>query len=225
MVKSGNNPIPNPHFHKHWNPCASQRGHIRTHFKQGPQKLRRRQKRLEKAARIFPRPVSGKLRPLVKCPTQRHNIRTRLGKGFTRDELKAAGLHPKYALSIGISYDHRRRNHSEESLELNSNRLKAYLAKLVLWPKNPAKLRGRDSSKEERDAAVQLKNKQPVGPGPKSSKAKKEAPRKLTDEEKSRHIYQFLRKVQRDQKLVGLRMKRDRKKEQAKEEAAKLAKK
>ena len=41
-------------------------------------------------------------------------MKVRKGKGFTKDELKAAGISMKKALSIGISMDHRRRNHCEE---------------------------------------------------------------------------------------------------------------
>ena len=51
------------------------------------------------------------------------------------DEIKAAGLGQAFARSIGISVDHRRRNKSQESLELNKKRLQAYLSKLVIFPK------------------------------------------------------------------------------------------
>ena len=40
-----------------------------------------------------------------------------------------------FARSVGIAVDHRRRNKSTESLELNKKRLQAYLSKLVLFPK------------------------------------------------------------------------------------------
>ncbi len=43
---------------------------------------------------------------------------------------------------------------------------------------------------------------------------KHEAPRKLTEQEKHRHIYYFLRKVQRDKKLIGIRVKRVKKREE-----------
>ena len=56
-------------------------------------------------------------------------------KGFSLEEIKAAGLGKAFARSVGISVDHRRRNKSTESLELNKKRLQAYVAKLVLFPK------------------------------------------------------------------------------------------
>jgi large subunit ribosomal protein L13e len=39
------------------------------------------------------------------------------------DEIKAAGLGSAFARSIGITVDHRRRNKSQESLDLNKRRL------------------------------------------------------------------------------------------------------
>ena len=62
---------------------------------------------------------------MVHPPTQRYNFKTRLGRGFTLEELKSAGISKKMAPTIGIAVDHRRRNRSEESLALNSKRLKA----------------------------------------------------------------------------------------------------
>eukprot|EP00766_Chilomastix_caulleryi_P002679 gnl/Chilomastix_caulleri/3690.p1 GENE.gnl/Chilomastix_caulleri/3690~~gnl/Chilomastix_caulleri/3690.p1 ORF type:complete len:86 (-),score=3.94 gnl/Chilomastix_caulleri/3690:182-439(-) len=50
-------------------------------------KLRRRQHRREKAAEVFPRPVNGPLRPEVRCPTQRYNLRSRLGRGFHQERI------------------------------------------------------------------------------------------------------------------------------------------
>ena len=59
--------------------------------------------------------------------------------GFTLAEIKAAGLGQQFARSIGIAVDHRRKNKSQESLELNKNRLQNYLNKLVLFPRNEKK--------------------------------------------------------------------------------------
>merc|ERR1712139_575516 len=90
---------------------------------------------------VFPRPA-GKLRPAVHSMTQRHNMKVRKGKGFTKDELKAAGVSMKKALSIGISMDHRRRNHCEESLKENSDRLKEYMSKLMVFPRKSKAKKG-----------------------------------------------------------------------------------
>ena len=53
----------------------------------GRKKSRRNAREL-KAKKTFPRPVAGALRPIVHPPTQRYNFKTRLGRGFTLEELK-----------------------------------------------------------------------------------------------------------------------------------------
>ena len=51
------------------------------------------------------------------------------------EELEAAGLKYRYAMSIGIAVDKRRRNKSEESMTVNVTRLNEYKSKVVLLPK------------------------------------------------------------------------------------------
>merc|ERR1711872_141290 len=70
--------------------------YVKTWFNQPARKIRRRQARVAKAARIAPRPL-GKLQPVVHCPTYKYNVKVRAGKGFTLEELKAAGLSKDYA--------------------------------------------------------------------------------------------------------------------------------
>ena len=77
-----NNVLPNAHFKKDWD------RRVKTWFNQAGQKRRRRLLRKEKAAAIAPRPACGLLRPVVRCPTQKYNMKTRLGRGFTLRELK-----------------------------------------------------------------------------------------------------------------------------------------
>ena len=103
--------LPNAHFHKHW------QRRIKTWFNQPARKLRRRQARIAKAARVAPRPVN-KLRPIVHCPGIRYNAKVRPGRGFTLEELKAAGLTKYLAKSLGIAVDYRRVNRSVESIEV-----------------------------------------------------------------------------------------------------------
>merc|ERR1712014_2232 len=105
----------------------------------GGRKKRRALNRQKKAARLAPRPAAGLLRPVVHPPTQRYNMKLRLGKGFTLDELRAAKIAPKLARTIGISVDHRRRNRCEESLKENVERLKLYKSKLLIFPKGSGK--------------------------------------------------------------------------------------
>merc|ERR1712000_774409 len=81
-----NNAIPRNHFKKDW------QNRVKTWFDQPARKQRRRVNRAKKAARVFPRPVAGLLRPLVQAPTKKYNAKTRLGRGFTLEELKAAGV-------------------------------------------------------------------------------------------------------------------------------------
>jgi len=75
--------------------------------------------RIAKAARVAPRPVGGLLRPIVHCPTIRYNSKLRLGRGFTLEELKAAGFSKYEAKSLGIAVDYRRTNRSVESIEVS----------------------------------------------------------------------------------------------------------
>lgn len=127
-----NNAMQRPHLRKHWQKW------VKTWFNQPARKLRRLQKRKQRAAAIFPRPLDS-LRPVVQKCTARYAGQPRLGRGFTREELKQAGVNARFARSIGISVDVRRTNKSLESLQKNANRLKAYVERLVLLPKKTGK--------------------------------------------------------------------------------------
>ena len=137
MVKH-NNVIPNAHFNKHWQDRKNRQG-VKVNFNQPSQKKRRRLLRAAKAAAIAPRPSAGLLRPVVRCPTQKYNMKLRAGRGFTLEELKAAGFNRKEARNIGIAVDARRKNKSVESLQQNVDRLKAYKARLVVFGKGGTK--------------------------------------------------------------------------------------
>ncbi|GMM49051.1 ribosomal 60S subunit protein L13A [Starmerella bacillaris] len=132
MAISKNNPIQKNHFRKQW------QERVRVHLDQAGKKKSRRVARDLKAALVAPRPVD-KLRPIVRAPTLRYNRKVRAGRGFTFEELHAAGLSPKYARTVGIAVDHRRINRNVEGLELNVQRLKEYTARLVVFPKNADK--------------------------------------------------------------------------------------
>ena len=88
---------------------------------------------------IYFRPVNP-LRPIVHCPTFRYHAKVRPGRGFTLAELKASGLNKRFARTIGIAVDPRRRNKSIESLQQNALRLKEYKSKLILFPLNEKKV-------------------------------------------------------------------------------------
>ncbi|KFY85567.1 hypothetical protein V500_08301 [Pseudogymnoascus sp. VKM F-4518 (FW-2643)] len=146
MAIKHNQQIPHNHFRKDW------QRRVRVHFDQPGRKLRRRNARLSKAAAVAPRPVD-KLRPIVRCPTLKYNRRVRAGRGFSLEELKEAAIPRKLARTIGISVDTRRQNLSVESLTLNVERLKAYRARLILFPRKAGQAKAGDASKEEVSAA------------------------------------------------------------------------
>ncbi|KAI9799588.1 MAG: 60S ribosomal protein L13 [Piccolia ochrophora] len=134
------------YFRKDW------QRRVRCHFDQPGRKLRRRQARQAKIAKVAPRPVD-KLRPVVRCPTIKYNRRVRAGRGFTFAELKEAGIPRKFARTIGISVDPRRQNLSTESLATNVERLKSYRARLIVFPRRVGQSKTGDSSAEDLKAA------------------------------------------------------------------------
>lgn len=212
MAIRGNRVVPNAHFHKDW------QRYIKTWFDQPARKKRRHQKRVEKAKRIAPRPLK-KLRPVVRCPTARFNMRQRIGRGFTLEELKAAGVSPKVAQTIGIAVDKRRKNKSVESLQQNVQRLKEYQSKLILFPINRKKPRKGDSSEQECRLAQQVTSDiLPVASGKQAADV--EAPRKATEAEKKFSAFHTARQARTNQKLAPGRAKRAKEREaEAKDKA------
>lgn len=77
----------------------------------------------------------------MRCPTLKYNRRVRVGRGFSLQELKAAGISKRYAPTVGIAVDHRRKNLSQEGLDANVQRLKAYRERLVVQPSRAQKRR------------------------------------------------------------------------------------
>ncbi|CAI9108541.1 OLC1v1008165C1 [Oldenlandia corymbosa var. corymbosa] len=149
MVKH-NNVVPSSHFRKHW------QNYVRTWFNQPARKTRRRNARQQKAVKIFPRPTAGPLRPIVHGQTVKYNMKVRAGRGFTLEELKAAGVPKKLAPTVGISVDHRRKNRSLEGFQANVQRLKLYKANLVVFPRRTRKFKAGDSAPEELATATQV---------------------------------------------------------------------
>lgn len=197
MVKH-NNEIPNNHFHKEW------QLRVRTWFDQPMRKRRRRAARATKAAKVAPRPADGALRPIVRCQTQQYNIRNRLGRGFSREELKEAGIAYHFAPTIGIAVDPRRRNKSVDSMQENVQRLKEYMSKLILFPKNPRKPRQGDSDKAAFTTAQQFK-------GTVMPLVKATSPievRAISEEEEKKNAYRSLRLERMHARLDGVRKKR-----------------
>ena len=197
MVKH-NNEIPHQHWHK-----VCQQDHIRTWFNQPARKQRRRAARQAKAAKMAPRPMAGLLRPVVHPSTVKYNYKLRQGRGFTFQELKEAGINRKEARGIGIAVDHRRKNRSAESLQLNSQRLKEYKAKLIVFPRKRGKPKAGDADVAELEKAEQLKG--PLLPMP--AAFTQEEPVTITDAMKGVEAYHTIRMARADFRLFGVRQK------------------
>ena len=216
MGHGGNNVIPNVHFRK-VNGCQTGRKNrvfMRTWLNQAGRKKRRADARKIKAAKAFPRPCAGMLRPLVHPPTQRYNMKLRLGKGFTLDELKEAKIPRKFAKTIGIAVDHRRRNRCTESLQTNVERLKLYMSKLLLFPKKSGTKHVRKGDTPRSELQNVAQNTHPeIIPRPKTEKRIKA--RAITEEEKNESAYKKLKKARTAAHYQGERIKK------AKEAAAK----
>lgn len=211
MAIKHNQQIPNNHFRKQW------QTRVRTHFDQPGRKLRRRNARQDKAAKVAPRPIDL-LRPIVRCPTLKYNRRVRAGRGFTLEELKEAKIPRKFALSIGIPVDHRRRNTSVESLQANVARLQEYQSKLIIFPRKTGQVKKGDSSKEETAAAqatYRVSSVFPIDPVP----VKPITERTIDAAEKDVDRFKQLRTARADARNAGARLKRAKAKEEA--EAAK----
>jgi len=175
-----NNVLHANHFRKDW------QRRVRTWFDQPGSKVRRRQARKTKAAALGVRPLTL-LRPAVRAQTVRYNRKLREGRGFTLAELKEAGIGRKEARGVGIVVDHRRRNLSEEGKVLNVERLKAYKAKLIVFPRKASKPKKGDSTGDDLNAPTTRIN---LALPPSSAP---EAPRKITAEERSLEAAKTLR--------------------------------
>merc|ERR1739849_20733 len=178
--------------------------YVKTWFNQPARKIRRRQNRIAKAAKVAPRPI-GKLRPVVSCPTYKYNLKQRAGRGFTLEEIKAAGLSKKFARTWGIAVDHRRRNKSVESLQLNTQRLKEFKSKMILFPINAKKPRKGDATADEMSKAVQL-----AGPKVMAPKAVTKSPRAMaiTADMQAFKAFQTIRQARAFKRLHGIRAKK-----------------
>ena len=197
MVKH-NNVVPNGHFKKHW------QNYVKTWFNQPARKTRRRVARQKKAVKIFPRPTAGPLRPIVHGQTLKYNMKLRAGRGFTLEELKAAGIPKKLAPTIGISVDHRRKNRSLEGLQANVQRLKTYKAKLVVFATRVRQSKAGDSAPEELATATQVQ-----GPYMPITLEKPTVELvKVTEDMKSFKAYGKLRVERTNTRHVGARLKK-----------------
>jgi len=145
------------------------------------------------------------LKPLVRAPTQKYNSKVRFGRGFTLDELKAAGLESRYAQTVGINVDHRRTNKSESTFQLNVNRLRDYKSRLVVLSKKTSKIDTPQLTTE-------------LMPLPKRESAVSFV--KLNEDVKESKAYRTLRAARNDARLVGIRLKKSKEEKDEKKPAA-----
>ena len=186
-----NNALVANHFRKDW------QSYVKTWFDQPAKKAKRAITRASKAKKLFPRPVEA-LRPVVRCQTIKYNKKVRPGRGFTIAELRGAGIVPKEAAGLAIAVDHRRKNRSQEGLDLNVQRLKAYKAKVVVL---------KSVKKDERAQLLAL----PQAKGqviPITAVRKTEEARAITEEERNKSsVVTRLRQIHADAKFWGRREK------------------
>lgn len=157
----------------------------------------------------------------------------RAGRGFSLAELKVrlqridkdryeadslvllqeAGIPRKLAPTIGISVDPRRANLSTESLAMNVERLKAFRARLILFPRRPGQHKKLDSSKEDieqntKEGKITRKTGS-VLPIANLTRAEAIGEVKRSDmPEGTENAYRKLRDARSEARLVGVREKR-----------------
>jgi len=172
-------------------------------------KIRRRQARQAKAKAVAPRPI-GLLRPIVRGQTVKYNSKLRAGRGFTLDELKSAKIVKKEARGLGIAVAHRRKSRNAEALAVNVDRLKAYKAKLVVFPRNNTskRLKKGDADKEKRKNIAKQQQTEVLFPV--TVKQTKLKARKITATERDATVTTVLRKARTDALLWGRREKREK---------------
>jgi len=129
MVKK-NNSIPKAHFKKKW------KSNIKTWFATFQKKKKRTKKRKEKDKYSFSLAKISRdfLRPLVHSPTKLHNMKIKIGRGFSKNELSKASISKKDSFSLGIGFDKRRRSKSV-SEQLNFRRIENFLERAVFEKK------------------------------------------------------------------------------------------
>merc|ERR1712032_223875 len=117
------------------------------------------------------------------------------------------GIAPKLARTIGISVDHRRRNHCQESLQENVDRLKLYKSKLLIFPKGSGKkcVKKGDTARSEPQNVAQNTHKAII-PLPKAVLRTKA--RAITQEEKDFCAHAKLKKARSDLKYWGAKKKK-----------------
>mmetsp|Transcript_14189 Transcript_14189/g.36241 ORF Transcript_14189/g.36241 Transcript_14189/m.36241 type:complete len:224 (-) Transcript_14189:468-1139(-) len=131
MVKH-NNTTKSGHFKKTW------QKRVKTWFKSPSKKLKRRNNRDQINKYLLSNGFFKKnFRPIVHCPTKVHNIRVKIGRGFSNEEIRNTEISPKMVSSLGISLDKRRKNRKKIRL-FNQKRLENYFKNIEIIEKKKA---------------------------------------------------------------------------------------
>jgi len=129
-------------------------------------------------------------------------------------DIKEANIPRKLAPTIGISVDPRRANLSQETVAVNVERLKAYRARLILFPRKSGQHKTLDASKEDVKAAQEehgeiIKHLGKVLPIENVSREAAVGEVKRSEMgEGTKDAYRTLRLARSDARLVGVREKR-----------------
>eukprot|EP01139_Manchomonas_bermudensis_P023400 Amastigsp_a841076_2018.p3 type:complete len:127 gc:universal Amastigsp_a841076_2018:1-381(+) len=106
--------------------------------------------------------------------------------------------------SVGVAVDHRRRNHCQESLQLNAARVKEYMSRVLVIPRRAKKVKKGDAP-----AGTAIPAMGPMGEYmPVPSGFKKPKARKITEEDRKTSAYSTVRIARSNARLVGIRAKR-----------------
>merc|ERR1712037_941101 len=110
-------------------------------------------------------------------------------------------------MTIGIAVDHRRCNRCAESLQVNVDRLKLYMSKLLVFPRKSGKkgVKKGDTPKSELQNVAQNTLKEII-PVPKPELRVKA--RAITDAEKEKSAYKLMKKARTDAKYDGIKRKK-----------------
>ena len=199
-----NNPIQSAHLRKKW------QFHVKTWFDQPAKKAARAAARASKAKKVHPKPTQ-KLRPVVRCQTNKYNTKARTGRGFTPAEIQAAGLLISCCRTYGIAVDFRRKNRSEEGFKVNVDRLKQYKSKLVVFPSKGKKAKARKLDASPEDVAAAKQHTGPIFPVVNTVPVEKS--RAPTQEELASkgQVVNKMRQALMNKKLFGRRVKKQEK--------------
>lgn len=114
--------------------------------------------------------------------------------------------------------DHRRTNKCQESLDLNSDRLKDYKSRLMVFPRRSGTKNVKKGDSTGKKEAQQIND---INTLPEAAKAVVMAP--ITAEMTSFNAHAALRNARNDARMVGIRLKKS--KEEKKDEPAAVSKK